>query len=76
MQYTGARAMSTSTVFVDIGPTALDGIKRDRFATKMAEFKEVFEKPCVDSFNAIFHLKRRLGNKKAKYASILALFVD
>lgn len=63
--YTAGASRSLAS-FVDVGPAEVDNIKRDRFASKMAEFKEVFEKPCVDSFSAILELKRKIGNKKAK----------
>lgn len=74
--HTGAALRSSSALrFVDVGPAQLDSIKCERFATKMSEFKEVFEKPCVDAFSAIFELKRKVVNKKAKYVLYLTLLL-
>jgi hypothetical protein len=51
---------------VDVSPGHLEEVQRERFAARMTEFKDIFEKPCVDTFATIFEVKRKILNKKAK----------
>jgi len=52
--------------YVDVGLGELHSIKQKRFAAKLGEFKQMFEQPVLDTYNAIYNLKRTLANRQAR----------